>query len=86
MGGLEGAGLTVFADQLPRQKYLKIVVVDRVTDRVVFEVISAVLISQTWQAVPRQLMQGNFTIKALSYTSDSYTPDPNGTMNGAESP
>lgn len=76
--GLEGAGITVYADALPRQKYLTITIVDRITDKIVFQAESAVVENQSWSVQPKGLVTGQFSIKALMSISDPYRPDPNG--------
>lgn len=82
--GLEGAGVAVYADQLPRHKYLDIVLLDKVTGRIVFQAINAVIDAQSWTAQAKGLMSGQFSVKALSFTSDPYIPDPNDGVPGAE--
>jgi hypothetical protein len=79
--GLEGAGVAVYADQLPRHKYLDIVLLDRVSERIVFQAINAVIETQSWTAQAKGLMTGQFTVKAIAFLSDPYVPDPNDTGN-----
>jgi hypothetical protein len=82
--GLEGAGIGVYADQLPRHKYLDIVILDRVTERIVFQAVKAVVETQSWTAQAKGLLSGQFTVKALSFMSDPYVPDSNDEIPGTE--
>lgn len=69
--GLEGAGITTSADKLPILKYLSIVVLDKVTDRIVFEAQKAVVESQSWTVQAKGLLTGQFAIKAIGFSTDA---------------
>ena len=75
--GLEGAGITVYADALPRQKYTTITILDRITDKIVFQTERSVVETQSWSVQPKGVVTGQFTIRGIMAVSDPYRPDPN---------
>lgn len=70
-GGLEGAGIVSFSDTILLEKYLRIDLLDRVTDKVVFSAINAVVMEQNWQTAPKDLMRGSFAFEAADFTNEA---------------
>lgn len=73
-GGLEGAGLAAFSADLLRQKYLQIDLVDRLTERVLFSAINAVVTGQAWQVEARDVVRGQFTFEAQDQSNNEAAP------------
>ena len=53
------------------EKYIRIDILDRVTDKLVFSAINAVVTEQTWQATAKQHMIGSFSFEAQDYTNEA---------------
>lgn len=70
-GGLEGAGIVPFSDTILLEKYLRIDLLDRVTDKVVFSAINGVVTEQSWQTGPKSLMTGAFSFEATDFTNEA---------------
>jgi hypothetical protein len=68
--GLEGAGVAYSLNQLPLGKYLNIILLDKVTDKIVFQMEQAVVDSQNWQIQPKGLMSGQFSVTGIVGSSD----------------
>ena len=73
-GGLEGAGVVAFSDDVLRQKYLTIELVDRVTERTVFSAINSVVSAQSWQVAAKGLLTGSFAFEAENQTNNEAAP------------
>lgn len=63
-GGPEAAGLNATLQDLHREKYFAFLVVDRLTDTVVFRADRCSVISQRWSAPARGLVRGQITFEA----------------------
>lgn len=70
-GGLEGIGLVGFSDTTLLEKYLKIDLIDRSTDKVVFSAVNAVISSQNWSVSPKQVVTGSFSFEATQYVNEA---------------
>jgi hypothetical protein len=70
-GGLEGRGVTVHDDKQLLEKYISIIVIDRLTDTVVLRVDNAAVNRQSWQVENRNLLRGSFEFEGLTWTSES---------------
>ncbi len=70
-GGLEGLGLVAFPDKMLLEKYNKIDLIDRSTDKVVFSAINAVITDQSWSVGAKQLMAGSISFRAANYTNEA---------------
>jgi hypothetical protein len=70
-GGLEGQGLVATFEDLSRDKYFAISIVERSSDTVIFRADFASILSQQWVAQTRQLMAGSFTFQALDWFNES---------------
>jgi hypothetical protein len=68
-GSLEAMGMTTYARNLLKQKYLHFQVRDRITGNVFYEATNVVVLNQTWQTGPRQLVQGTFTWEGMGWTN-----------------
>lgn len=69
-GGLEGAGITTPAAELPRRKYFSIMLIDRNTDTVLFRADRCWVDEQQWQFGTKVQAQGTAKFKALSWSNE----------------
>lgn len=70
-GGLEGRGFVPFGNELPRQKYLSIQIIDRVTGRMLFNAANSVVNDQQWSVQSKSLMSGSFSFEAMGFGNES---------------
>jgi hypothetical protein len=70
-GGLEGPGIVAFSDTILLEKYIKIDLLDRVTDKIVFSAINAVVMEQNWVVGLKNHMVGTFTFEAQDQENES---------------
>lgn len=63
--GAEGAGLTVPLQDLTRERYVSVLLVDRTSDVVLFRADRARATSQAWEVRPKGVMAGTVAIEAL---------------------
>jgi hypothetical protein len=69
-GSLEAMGVTTFARNLLKQKYIHLQVRDRVSGQVFYEAVNVVVMNQTWRTSPKQLVLGTFTWEGMGWTND----------------
>lgn len=72
-GGLEGRGLVASQDKMLLEKYIGIVLVDRVTDTVIFQADFATINNQSWEVKAKGIMTGSCTFEAIIYRNDAQT-------------
>lgn len=68
-GGVEGAGLAPIQDELPRGKYFSLMLIERITDTVLFRCDQAKVEHQDWDARTKALVQG--TVAFVGITSSN---------------
>lgn len=71
-GGLEGAAIAPFSDQLPMEKYITIELIDRVSGNTIARFVNAVVDGQSWQANPKGLLEGSFSFRAAAFGNEAY--------------
>jgi hypothetical protein len=69
-GGLEGAGITARYENLPRERYFNVTLVDRVTDSVIFQASQCSVEEQSWTIAPKGLVTGQVAFKALEWSNE----------------
>lgn len=70
-GGLEGAGLIGFEDELLLQKYNRIQLLDRLSDNIVADFVTSWVDNQRWAAQPRQVLAGSFSFQAIGFINEA---------------
>lgn len=69
-GGAEGAGFTTDYENLSREKYFSLILLDRQTDKVIFRADYCSVVSQSWDAVIRDIVKGNLEFEALDWSNE----------------
>jgi hypothetical protein len=70
-GGLEGRGIAARDEDVMLEKYISIILIDRLTDSVVFRCDQAAVQQQTWRVDAKQVMRGNFTFLGIDWTNET---------------
>lgn len=70
-GGAEGAGMTVTYEDLPREKYFSIMLVDRgANDTVLFQADECSVSSQSWNVPAKGVVTGTVEWSAISWSNE----------------
>lgn len=70
-GGAEGAGMTASFEDVPREKYFSVMLVDRgAQDTVIFQADFCSVTSQSWGIPSRGIITGNIEFEALTWSND----------------
>lgn len=69
-GGAEGAGLTTSYDKLPREKYFSVMLVERISDTVLFRADHCSVVSQTWDFPSKEKARGSLEFEALEWSNE----------------
>lgn len=69
-GGLEGRGVASRAEDRLLEKYISIVLVDRLTDRIVFRCDNAVIDNQTWNVQAKGIVEITFNFTGISWGNE----------------
>lgn len=70
-GGAEGAGLTAGFEDLSRERYFSILLVDRgASDAVIFQADLCSLSGQSWSVPSRGIITGSIEFEALTWNND----------------
>jgi hypothetical protein len=69
-GAAEGAGMVAPIDELPREKYFSIVLVDLTTQVVIFQADFCSVEQQSWSIASKSLITGSVAWSALSYQNE----------------
>lgn len=70
-GGIEGAGLTTNFERLPQEKYFSVMLVERLSQRVLFRADYCSVNQQNWSLTAKGIMQGQVEFEALAWSNDS---------------
>lgn len=70
-GGLEGKAVVAPDSDLLLEKYISILLVDRLTGSVVFRCQQAAVNTQTWRVETRGVMKGSFTFTGIDWSNES---------------
>lgn len=70
-GGLEGRGVAATDFDLLLEKYISILLVDRLTGAVIFRCDQAIVDNQNWRVENKGLMKGSFTFEGLQWSNEA---------------
>ena len=70
-GGLEGRGIAVPDSKIMLEKYIDIMLVDRVTGKPVLKVDRAAVNNQSWSVSARGLLEGTFQWEGLDWENEN---------------
>jgi hypothetical protein len=68
--GAEGASMTVSYEELPREKYFSVQLVERLSDTTIFDARYCSLESQTWSVSQHGIMTGQIEFEALDFNNE----------------
>jgi hypothetical protein len=70
-GGAEGAGMTATFEEVVRERYFSVMLVDRgAQDTVLFQADNCSLVSQAWSIPTRGIITGSLEFEALMWSND----------------
>lgn len=70
-GGAEGAGMTATFEEVARERYFSVMLVDRgAQDTVLFQADNCSLVSQAWSVPTRGIITGSLEFEALMWSND----------------
>ena len=69
-GGVEGAGLTANYEQLPREKYFSITLVEKASDTVLFRADFCSVTRQSWDFEAKEMVKGQVEFEALTWSNE----------------
>lgn len=69
-GGAEGAGITANFDDLPREKYFTVQLVERGSDTVIFQAELCSVVSQVWDVPSKGIVTGTIDFEAISWNNE----------------
>lgn len=69
-GGIEGLGMIATTPDLMSEKYFAILLVDRVTDTVIFSAEQCSVLSQEWSIGIKDVMRGTIQFQAISWSNE----------------
>lgn len=70
-GGIEGIGVTTQFDQMSREKYFVLQVIDLRSDQIIFQAKQCKVDSQDWGIPARGLITGNMNFKGLTWENEA---------------
>lgn len=69
-GGAEGAGLTTNYEQLSREKYFSLMLVERISDTVIFRADYCSVVNQQWDIAAKEMVRGTIEFEALDWSNE----------------
>ncbi len=69
-GGAEGAGITANFDDLPREKYFTVQLIERGSDTVIFQAELCSVTNQTWTIPQKGVIHGTIEFEAISWSNE----------------
>lgn len=69
-GGAEGAGIAANFDDLPREKYFTVQLIERGSDTILFQAELCSVVSQTWNFPSKGLITGSVEFEAISWSNE----------------
>ena len=69
-GGLEGRAISAIESNVLLEKYISILLVDRLSGDVIFRCDKAAVNSQNWRVGAKELLRGSFTFEGLEWSSE----------------
>lgn len=73
-GGLEGAGITAPLEELTREKYFSLTLVERTTNTILFRADQCSVQSQAWTVSPKSLVSGTVSFEAINWSNEAIKP------------
>jgi hypothetical protein len=73
-GGIEGGGMKPTWDAETRGKYFSILIVDRITDTVIWESRKNSVVRQSWSFPAKGYVTGNISFKGITYGNGTESP------------
>lgn len=70
-GGLEGSGIAAPLENVPREKYVTITLIERSSDTVVFQADQAAVVGQSWNVEAKSLMRGSMQFEAIDWSNEA---------------
>lgn len=70
-GGLEGSGIASPLEDLTREKYTTITLIERSSDTVVFSTTNAKVLDQSWNVQVKSLMRGSLRFEAIDWSNEA---------------
>jgi hypothetical protein len=70
-GGAEGAGLAASGENLLKQKYATIELVDRLSNAVIAKLTECMVTDQAWSYLPKQLVTGQISLDGINHQNES---------------
>lgn len=72
-GGAEGAGFTAPYEQLSREKYFSLYLLDLQTDKTIFRADYCSVTNQSWDIGARELIKGSLEFEALDWSNEVHS-------------
>ena len=69
--GAEAMGLLATWEKATKEKYFSLMVLDRATDGVIFQVGRCCVVSQSWNISPKQFVMGSITWTGFDYSNNA---------------
>lgn len=69
-GGLEGSGIVANLDNIPREKYFSIALVERTSGQTIFRADQCSVLAQSWDIPSRGIVTGSFEFEALAWNNE----------------
>lgn len=69
-GGIEGPGIQPSSSELQRGKYFSVMLIERLSDTVLFQAEFCKVDSQSWSVVTKDFMKGSVSFKALTWSNE----------------
>lgn len=69
-GGAEGAGMAASFEDLPREKYFTVQLIDRGSDKVLFQAQLCSVVSQSWEIQSKGIVTGQLEFEAISWSNE----------------
>lgn len=70
-GGTEGLGITTTFDQLPREKYFSLALVEKTSNTMLFRADKCTVQSQSWQIAVKGFLTGSVTFEAFDWKNEA---------------
>lgn len=69
-GGLQGAGMSAGYEDLPRERYFTLQLVDRGSDQVLFQAEYCTTTNESWDASSKSIVTGSLEFEALAWSNE----------------
>lgn len=69
-GGAEGGGFTTDYERLSREKYFSVMLMERITNTVIFRADFCSVVSQQWDFRAKQMAHGSLEFEALDWNNE----------------